>query len=85
MPGNAPMYSHPRHLVPPLSLVKVSAIWSATDVAPEPRDGASGLDRRGLLADVGARAYLVAHAAQVQGVACEDIADDTDMDVPPEE
>lgn len=35
-------------------------------------------------ADVGARAYLVAHAAQVQGVPCEDIADDTDLDVPPE-
>jgi nicotine blue oxidoreductase len=33
-------------------------------------------------ADVGARAYLVAHADQVQGVPCEDIADDTDMDVP---
>nr|WP_246656520.1 nucleotidyltransferase family protein [Dactylosporangium vinaceum] len=36
-------------------------------------------------ADVGARAYLVAHADQVQGVPCEDIADDTDLDVPPEE
>ncbi|UWZ49473.1 nucleotidyltransferase family protein [Dactylosporangium matsuzakiense] len=36
-------------------------------------------------ADVGARAYLVAHADQVQGVPCEDIADDTDVDVPPEE
>ncbi|WP_344407317.1 nucleotidyltransferase family protein [Dactylosporangium fulvum] len=35
-------------------------------------------------ADVGARAYLVAHAEQVQGVPCEDIADDTDLDVPPE-
>ncbi|WP_426514598.1 nucleotidyltransferase family protein [Dactylosporangium sp. McL0621] len=35
-------------------------------------------------ADVGARAYLVAHADQVQGVPCEDIADDTDLDVPPE-
>ncbi|MER7277702.1 nucleotidyltransferase family protein [Dactylosporangium sp. NPDC000244] len=33
-------------------------------------------------ADVGARAYLVAHADQVQGVPCEDIADDTDLDVP---
>jgi nicotine blue oxidoreductase len=33
-------------------------------------------------ADVGARAYLAAHAAQVQTVACEDIADDADMDVP---
>ena len=33
-------------------------------------------------ADVGARAYLVAHAEQVQGVPCEDIADDTDLDVP---
>ncbi|MGI5244212.1 nucleotidyltransferase family protein [Dactylosporangium sp. CA-139066] len=36
-------------------------------------------------ADVGARAYLVAHADLVQGVPCEDIADDTDLDVPPEE
>jgi CTP:molybdopterin cytidylyltransferase MocA len=35
-------------------------------------------------ADVGARAYLVAHAAQVQGVPCEDVADDTDLDVPPD-
>ncbi|UWZ40297.1 nucleotidyltransferase family protein [Dactylosporangium roseum] len=35
-------------------------------------------------ADVGARAYLVAHAGQVRGVPCEDIADDTDLDVPPE-
>jgi CTP:molybdopterin cytidylyltransferase MocA len=34
-------------------------------------------------ADVGARAYLIAHAGQVQGVPCEDIADDTDLDVPP--
>jgi nicotine blue oxidoreductase len=34
-------------------------------------------------ADVGARAYLIAHADQVQGVPCEDIADDTDLDVPP--
>jgi CTP:molybdopterin cytidylyltransferase MocA len=34
-------------------------------------------------ADVGARAYLIAHADLVQGVACEDIADDTDLDVPP--
>jgi nicotine blue oxidoreductase len=35
-------------------------------------------------ADVGARAYLIAHAAEVQGVPCEDIADDTDLDVPPD-
>jgi len=35
-------------------------------------------------ADVGARAYLIAHAGQVQGVPCEDIADDTDLDVPPD-
>ena len=34
-------------------------------------------------ADVGARAYLAARADSVQTVACEDIADDTDMDVPP--
>lgn len=34
-------------------------------------------------ADVGARAYLVAHTDLVQGVPCEDIADDTDLDVPP--
>jgi nicotine blue oxidoreductase len=36
-------------------------------------------------ADVGARAYLVAHADQVLTVPCEDIADDTDLDVPPEQ
>ena len=35
-------------------------------------------------ADVGARAYLIAHAGDVQGVPCEDIADDTDVDVPPD-
>lgn len=35
-------------------------------------------------ADVGARAYLVAHADLVQTVPCEDIADDTDLDVPAE-
>jgi CTP:molybdopterin cytidylyltransferase MocA len=35
-------------------------------------------------ADVGARAYLVAHANQVRSVPCEDVADDTDLDVPPE-
>ena len=34
-------------------------------------------------ADVGARAYLVAHADQVRGVPCEDVADDTDLDFPP--
>src|SRR5262245_53264990 len=33
-------------------------------------------------ADVGARAYLTARASSVVSVACEDIADDTDMDVP---
>lgn len=33
-------------------------------------------------ADVGARAYLTARAASVQTVPCEDIADDTDIDVP---
>jgi nicotine blue oxidoreductase len=33
-------------------------------------------------ADVGARAYLSARSASVQTVPCEDIADDTDMDVP---
>jgi CTP:molybdopterin cytidylyltransferase MocA len=33
-------------------------------------------------ADVGARAYLAAHTDSVQTVACADIADDTDMDVP---
>ncbi|MEV4138089.1 NTP transferase domain-containing protein [Dactylosporangium sp. NPDC049742] len=36
-------------------------------------------------ADVGARAYLIAHADLVQAVPCEDIADDTDLDVPPEQ
>lgn len=35
-------------------------------------------------ADLGARAYLVAHADHVQGVPCEDIADDADMDFPPD-
>jgi CTP:molybdopterin cytidylyltransferase MocA len=35
-------------------------------------------------ADVGARAYLVAHTDLVQTVPCEDVADDTDIDVPPE-
>jgi nicotine blue oxidoreductase len=34
-------------------------------------------------ADVGARAYLAAHAELVRGVACEDVSDDTDLDVPP--
>jgi nicotine blue oxidoreductase len=33
-------------------------------------------------ADVGARAYLAARADSVVTVACEDVADDTDMDVP---
>jgi nicotine blue oxidoreductase len=33
-------------------------------------------------ADVGARAYLMAHASRVRGVPCEDVADDTDIDVP---
>ena len=36
-------------------------------------------------ADVGARAYLVAHAGRVVAVPCEDVADDTDVDVPPEQ
>jgi CTP:molybdopterin cytidylyltransferase MocA len=34
-------------------------------------------------ADVGARAYLLAHSGQVKGIPCEDVADDTDVDVPP--
>jgi CTP:molybdopterin cytidylyltransferase MocA len=34
--------------------------------------------------DVGARAYLTAHASAVRVVPCEDVADDTDMDVPPD-
>ena len=33
-------------------------------------------------ADIGARAYLSARADQVHTVACDDISDDTDMDVP---
>jgi CTP:molybdopterin cytidylyltransferase MocA len=33
-------------------------------------------------ADVGARAYLSARSAAVQTVPCEDIADDTDIDLP---
>jgi CTP:molybdopterin cytidylyltransferase MocA len=36
-------------------------------------------------ADVGARAYLMAHANQVRGIPCEDVADDTDLDVPPDQ
>jgi CTP:molybdopterin cytidylyltransferase MocA len=36
-------------------------------------------------ADVGARAYLAAHADLVRTVPCEDIADDTDLDVPAEQ
>jgi nicotine blue oxidoreductase len=35
-------------------------------------------------ADVGARAYLAARSDSVVTVACEDISDDTDMDVPAE-
>jgi CTP:molybdopterin cytidylyltransferase MocA len=33
-------------------------------------------------ADVGARAYLTARAAEVVAVSCEDCSDDTDLDVP---
>jgi nicotine blue oxidoreductase len=33
-------------------------------------------------ADIGARAYLMARASSVVTIACEDIADDTDIDVP---
>lgn len=36
-------------------------------------------------ADVGARAYLAVHTPEVRGVPCEDIADDTDLDVAPEQ
>jgi nicotine blue oxidoreductase len=36
-------------------------------------------------ADVGARAYLVAHTNDVRDVPCEDVADDADIDVPPVE
>jgi CTP:molybdopterin cytidylyltransferase MocA len=32
--------------------------------------------------DVGARAYLSAHAGRVQTVSCDDVADDTDIDTP---
>jgi CTP:molybdopterin cytidylyltransferase MocA len=32
--------------------------------------------------DIGARAYFTARSASVQTVPCEDVADDTDMDVP---
>lgn len=35
-------------------------------------------------ADVGARAYLAAHTDLILTVPCEDIADDTDLDVPAE-
>jgi nicotine blue oxidoreductase len=34
-------------------------------------------------ADVGARAYLLAHSSQVKGIPCEDVADETVVDVPP--
>jgi nicotine blue oxidoreductase len=33
--------------------------------------------------DVGARAYLTAHAGEVREVSCEDVSDDTDVDRPP--
>jgi CTP:molybdopterin cytidylyltransferase MocA len=33
-------------------------------------------------ADVGARPYLLAHAAQVQRLPCDDVADGTDVDTP---
>jgi nicotine blue oxidoreductase len=33
--------------------------------------------------DVGARPYLTAHASKVAVVACDDVADDADLDVPP--
>jgi CTP:molybdopterin cytidylyltransferase MocA len=33
-------------------------------------------------ADIGARAYLSARSAEVHTVPCEDVSDDTDMDVP---
>jgi nicotine blue oxidoreductase len=36
------------------------------------------------MGDVGARPYLTAHVAAVQVVACGDVADDGDLDVPPE-
>jgi nicotine blue oxidoreductase len=35
--------------------------------------------------DVGGRPYLLAHAAQVRAVPCEDVADDADLDIPPPE
>lgn len=38
---------------------------------------------RSAVGDVGARAYLRTRAARVQLVACDDVADDTDLDVPP--
>lgn len=41
--------------------------------------GASAL----AVGDIGARAYLTAHWSDVLGVSCEDVADDTDLDVPP--
>jgi CTP:molybdopterin cytidylyltransferase MocA len=34
-------------------------------------------------ADVGARAYLLAHSSQVKAIPCEDVADDADVDTPP--
>jgi nicotine blue oxidoreductase len=33
-------------------------------------------------ADIGARAYLSAHSGEVHAVACDDISDDTDIDLP---
>jgi nicotine blue oxidoreductase len=35
------------------------------------------------IGDVGARPYLTAHASAVELVACDDVADDADLDVPP--
>ncbi len=35
------------------------------------------------LGDVGARPYLAAHAADVVGVPCDDVARPTDLDIPP--
>ena len=34
--------------------------------------------------DIGARAYLSARSASVQTVPCDDISDDTDLDLPQE-
>ena len=70
--------SDSRHGHVPAGLVLAATpLGDSRDASPRLRDALA-------TADVGARAYLTARAASVVAVACEDIADDTDMDVPPD-